>query len=185
MVTLFPTDADLREEERLRQKALSIGFPRVVAIPIWKLLLFALGFLFLIVWAALLWPHLPEMWRSDHKLTVLFFVALPFFIVHGWLQDLRQEIRNRSLLELGQATSGHVTSQTTTGGKSKSSRITYTFMDQSGLECTGKGVDYTRKYLEGMPVIVFFDRSDPKENVAACCTTWKLKSPDGKFIDLN
>ena len=79
---------------------------------------------------------------------------------------------------------GHVTSQTKTGGKSNSSRITYTFTDQSGLECPGEGTDYTKKYLEGMPVIVFFDRSDSKESVAACCTTWKLKSPDGKFLDL-
>ncbi len=185
MITLFPTESDLREEERLRQKVQSIDFPRAVAIPIWTLLLSALGFLFLIFWAARLWPHLPGLSRSDHKSTVLFFVAISSFVAYGWLQNLRREVRNCSLLELGQATLGHVTSQTTVGGKSKSSRITYTFTDESGLEHAGKGTDHTKKYLEGMALIVFFDRSDPKENLAACCTMGKLKSPDGKFLNLD
>jgi len=185
MLTLFQTDSDLREEERLRQKAQGIGLPRVVVIPIWSLLLSALSFVFLIAWTAKLWPRLPVLWRSDNKFAVLFLVVVPLFILYAWLEDWRREVRNRSLLELGQATLGHVTSQTTTGGKSRTSQITYAFMDESGLEHPGKGTDYTRKYLEGMPVIVFFDRSDPKENVAACCTKWKLKSPDGKFLNLD
>jgi hypothetical protein len=75
MLTLFPADSAAREEERLSQKAQSIGFPRVVVIPVWNLVLGALGFLFLLVWTAQLWPRLPGIWRSDNKFTVLLFVA--------------------------------------------------------------------------------------------------------------
>lgn len=185
MLTLFAADSVLREEERLRQKAQSIGFPRVVAIPIWNLFVGAFGFLFLVVWTALVWPHLPEMWRSDHKFIVLSFVAVLLFILYAWLQDLRHEVRNRSLVELGKLTVGHVTSQATVGGKSRKSWITYTFKDDSGFERPGKGTDLSRKYQEGMPLLVFFDRSDPSKSVAACCTTWRLKGPDGEFLNLD
>ena len=185
MLTLFPADSVLREEERLRQKAQSIGFPRVVAIPVRNLVLGALGFLFLVVWTEQLWPRLPGIWRGDHKFTVLLFVAVPLFILYAWLQDLRNEVRNRSLLELGKLTVGHVTSQAMVGGKSKTSQITYTFRDESGFERSGKGTDRLKKYQTGMPLIVFFDQSDPTKSVAACCTTWRLKSPDGEFLNLD
>lgn len=75
MLTLFQADSVLREEERLRQKAQSIGLPRVVVIPVWNLFVRALGFLFLVVWTALLWPRLPEIWRSDQGSP--FFYLLP------------------------------------------------------------------------------------------------------------
>lgn len=185
MLTLFPADSSLRDEERLRQKAQSIGFPRVIAIPVWNLVLGAIAFVFFVVWTGQVWPRLPEMWRSGNKLSVLFFVAVPLFILYAWLQDLRHEVRNRSMLELGKLTVGHVTSQETVGGKSKRSQITYTFKDESGFERSGKGTDRSRKYLEGMPLLVFFDQSDPAKSVAACCTTWRLKGPDGKFLNLD
>jgi len=185
MLKLFPADSVLCEEERLRQKVQSIGWPRVVVIPAWNLVLGAIPFLFLVVCAALLSPRLPEIWRSDHKLSVLGFVAVPLFILFAWLQDLRREVGNRSLLELGKLTVGRVTSQATVGGKSKRSQITYTFRDESGFERPGKGTDHSRKYQTGMPLIVFFDQSDPAKGVAACCTIWRLKSPDGEFLNLD
>jgi hypothetical protein len=154
-------------------------------IPVWNLVLGALAFLFLVVWTALLSPRLPEIWRSDHKLRVLWFVAVPLFILFAWLQDLRHEIRNRSLLEVGKLTVCRVTSQATTGGKSNKSQITYSFRDDSGFERSGKGTDRSRKYQTGMPLIVFFDQSDPAKSVAACCTIWRLKNPDGKLLDLD
>lgn len=185
MLTLFPADSLLREEERLRQKAQSIGLPRVVVIPVWNLVLGALGFLFLVVWTDLLWLRLPGIWQSDHKFTALLFVAFPLFVLYAWLQELRHEFRNRSLLELGKLTVGRVTSQATVGGKSKTSQITYTFKDESGFERSGKGTDRSRKYQIGMPLLVFFDQNDPVKSVAACCTTWRLKSPDGEFLNLD
>jgi len=185
MLTLFPANSALREEERLRQKSQSIGFPRVVVIPVWKLVLAALGFLFLVVWTARIWARLPEIWRSDHQLSVLLMVGFPLLILYAWLEELRREIRNRPLLELGKLTVGSVTSQETVGGKSKRSQITYTFRDESGFERAGKGTDRSRKYKEGMPLLVFFDQSDPAKSVAACCTTWRLKSPDGEFLNLD
>jgi hypothetical protein len=185
MLALFPADSAVREEERLRQKVQSIGFPRVVAIPVWNLVLGTLGFLFLVVWTEQLWPRLPGIWRGDHKFTVLLFVAVPLFILYAWLQDLHREVRNRSLLELGKLTVGRVTSQAMVGGKSKTSQIAYTFKDESGFERTGKGTDRSRKYQTGMPLLVFFDQSDPAKSVAACCTTWRLKSPDGEFLNLD
>jgi len=107
------------------------------------------------------------------------------FVLYAWLEELRHEIRNRPLLELGKLTVGRVTSQVMVGGKSKKSQITYTFKDESGFERTGKGTDRSRKYQEGMPLLVFFDQSDPAKSVAACCTTWKLKSLDGEFLNLD
>ena len=185
MLTLFPADSVLREEERLRHKAQSIGWPRVVVIPVWNLVLGALGFLFLVVWTAQVWPRLPGIWRSDHKFTVLLFVVVPLFILYTWLQDLGHEISNCSLLELGKLTVGRVTSQAMVGGKSKRSQITYTFRDESGFECSGKGTDRSRKYQTGMPLLVFFDQSEPARSVAGCCTAWRLKSPDGEFLSLD
>ena len=185
MLTLFPANSALREEERLRQKVQSIGLPRVVVIPVWKLVLGVLGFLFLVVWTARIWARLPEIWRSDHQLSVLLIVGVPLFMLYAWLEELRHEIRNRPLLELGKLTVGRVTSQVTVGGKSKRSQITYTFRDESGFERTGKGTDRSRKYQEGMPLLVFFDQSDPAKSVAACCTTWRLKSLDGEFLNLD
>jgi hypothetical protein len=75
MLTLFPADSMLREEERLRQKVQSIGLPRVVVIPVWNLLLGAFGFLFLVVWTALLSPRLPEFGGVTTSLG--FFGLLP------------------------------------------------------------------------------------------------------------
>lgn len=185
MLTLFPADSVLHEEERLRQKAQTIGFPRVVVIPVWNLVLGAIAFLFLVVWTARVWTWLPGIWRGDNKFTVLLIVGVPLFILYAWLEDLRREVRNRSLLELGKLTVGRVTWQKTVGGKSKTSRITYVFKDDSGFERHGEGTDRSRKYREGMPLLVFFDQSDPSRSVAACCTTWRLKDPDGKFLNLD
>jgi len=185
MLTLFPADSVLREEERLRQKAQSIGLPRVVAIPVWNLVLGALGFLFLVVWTARVWAWLPGIWRGDNKFTVPLIVGVPLFILYAWLKDLRHEIRNRPLLELGKLTVGRVASQAMVGGKSKRSEITYTFRDDCGFERPGEGTDRSRKYREGMPLLVFFDQSDPAKSVATCCTVWRLKNPDGEFLDLD
>jgi hypothetical protein len=185
MLTLFLPDSVQREEERLLQKTQRIGFPRAVAIPVCNLILEALAFLILVVWTERLWPRLPGIWRSGHELTALWFVAVPIFILYAWLQDLRNEVRNRSLLELGKLTVGCVTSQEAVGGKSKKSKITYKFRDESGFERSGKGTDRSRKYQTGMPLIVFFDQSDPAKSVAACCTTWRLKSADGEFLNLD
>jgi hypothetical protein len=167
MLTLFPADSVLREEERLSRKAQSTGLPRVVAISFWNLVLGALAFLFLVVWTALLWPRLPEIWRSDRNFGALWFVAVPLFILCARLQDLRHEIRNRSLLELGKLTVGRVMSQETVGGKSKKGQITYAFRDDAGFERSGKGTDRSRKYQTGMPLLVFFDQNDPAKSVAA------------------
>ena len=154
-------------------------------IPVWKLVLGAIAFLFLVVWTSLLWPRLPEIWRSDHKFTALLFVVGPFFVLYTWLEQLRHEVRNRPLLELGNLTVGRVTSQVTVSGKSKRSQITYTFKDESGFERSGEGTDRSRKYQEGMPLLVFFDQSDPARSVAACCTTWRLKNLNGEFLNLD
>jgi len=96
-----------------------------------------------------------------------------------------KEVRNLSLLELGKLAVGHVTSQAMVGGKSKTSQITYTFRDESGFERLGKRTDRSRKYQTGMPLLVFFDQSDPAKSVAACRTTWRLKSPDDEFLNLD
>ena len=123
MLTLFPADSSLRDEERLRQKAQIIGFPRVIAIPVWNLVLGAIAFVFFVVWTGQVWPRIPEMWRSGNKLSVLFFVAVPLFILYAWLQDFVRSSRPLDA-ELGKLTVGHVTSQPTVGGKSKRSQIT-------------------------------------------------------------
>ena len=88
-----------------------------------------------------------------------FFCLLPsrsLSSTRGWKICVATEVRNRSLLELGKLTVGRVTWQKTVGGKSKTSRITYVFKDDSGFERHGEGTDRSRKYREGMPLLVFF-----------------------------
>ena len=75
MLTLFPADSSLRDEERLRQKAQSIGFPRVIAIPVWNLVLGAIAFVFFVVWTGQVWPRLPEI--GGVATSSAFFSLLP------------------------------------------------------------------------------------------------------------
>lgn len=62
-------------------------------------------------------------------------------------------------------------------------KIGYEFKDQHETLRYGEGIDPTKRYLVGYPVVVFYNPSKPYENVAICCTYWRIRTHDGHAIE--
>jgi hypothetical protein len=158
--------------------------PRSVTIAWRDRVFLLLVFLFFCLWATLWTRGIIEDWRKQTSWSV--FRVLFLVVFAGlWLAQVHRELRNYSLLTDGDFALGRITSQRTSGGKSKRSTITYEFTDTVGRTWNGKGDDSTKKYVENMAVMVFYNQYDPQQNVAVCTTVWKVRKPDGKLIDLS
>jgi len=101
-----------------------------------------------------------EFQRKDWALVglVALLVLLP-------LSTWRQMARERELLENGELAMGRVTKKWHTRD---GATVFYEFQDASGQTHKRSGMDYSRTLEIGMPVPVFFDRGNPKRQVAAC-----------------
>lgn len=182
MLTLFGTVPGPFRDVETRHQLEALPRPRKVTIA-WRdriLLLFV--FLFLCVWTTFWTKAIIDSWnkRTHWNIFAVSFLLLLLFI---WLAQIRRELRNYSLLTDGDVALGRVTSQRTSGGKNKRSVITYEFADSVGRTWNGKGDDSTKKYIENMAVIVFYDPYEPDKNVAVCTTVWRVRISDGKLID--
>jgi len=98
--------------------------------------------------------------RKDWALAglVLLLAALAF---STW----RQMARERELLENGEIALGHVTKKWNTRD---GSTVFYEYQDASGQTHKRSGMDYSRTLEIGMPLAIFYDRENPKKQVAAC-----------------
>jgi hypothetical protein len=123
--------------------------------------------------AAIFGLHLYTIWQR--KLSVAAFtpgdwviatiVALLLFLPYTmW----RSQVRECDLLENGEVALATVVRQWK--GDKGSSSVEYEFKDFQGETRRGMGFDYTQKLFEGMPVAVFYDRDNPKRQIAACST---------------
>lgn len=79
----------------------------------------------------------------------------------------RSQVREKDLLENGEIAIGRITRQWS--GKD-SNNIEYEFKDFQGQSHKALSFDYTRKLFEGMTVPVFYDRDNPKRQIASCAT---------------
>jgi type VI protein secretion system component VasK len=119
--------------------------------------------------AVLIW-QLYRMWamsrsfegyqRKDWALVglVILLVLLP-------LSTWRTMARERELLENGELTMGRVLKRWNTRD---GSTVFYEFQDASGQAHKHSGMDYSRTLEIGMPLAVFYNRDNPKRQVAAC-----------------
>ena len=123
--------------------------------------------------AAIFGLHLYTIWAR--KLSVAVFtpgdwviaaiVALLLLLPYAmW----RSQVRECDLLENGEVALATVVRQWK--GDRGSSSVEYEFKDFQGGTRKGMGFDYTEKLFEGMPVVVFYDRDNPKRQIPACAT---------------
>jgi hypothetical protein len=84
------------------------------------------------------------------------------------------QTRECDLLEKGDVVMGRVTRQSSDKGNSN---IQYEFTDFMGQQHSGWCQDYTNKLFADMPVAVFYDRDNPKRQIAACATLHEVVIP--------
>ena len=87
----------------------------------------------------------------------------------------RGQVRECDLLEHGEAVMGHVTRQWT--DNKNNSSITYEFTDFLGSLHRGSVLDRTNQLFAGMPLVVFYDRDNPKRQIAYCSTLHEVILP--------
>ncbi len=96
------------------------------------------------------------------------FIFLLLLPVGMW----RSQVRECDLLENGEVAIGKIVRQWR-NDKSNSS-VEYEFSDYQGQTHQGAGFDYSGKLYEGMSVPVFYDRDNPKRQIAYCATMHEI-----------
>jgi hypothetical protein len=84
----------------------------------------------------------------------------------------RSQVRECDLLENGEIAMGKIVRQW--NDDNKGSSIEYEFSDYQGQPHRGLGSDRTEKLYEGMTVPVFYDRDNPKRQIAYCATLHEI-----------
>ncbi len=79
----------------------------------------------------------------------------------------RGQVRECDLLENGEIAIAQVTRQ---WSNNNNASISYTFKDYQGQTHESGGFDYTKKLYAGMSIPVFYDRDNPKRQIAYCAT---------------
>lgn len=93
---------------------------------------------------------------------------------------IRQESKNRQLLERGSLALGIVVDQKK-GGRGLS-EIIYEFKNSDGASYQLKSEDRTDAYFPGMAVPVFYDPTDSSRSVAICGTYLRVVGRDGQLM---
>jgi hypothetical protein len=181
MLTLFGTVPGPFGDDRLIVKLAALPKPRTVGISGGDQVSVVVLFLLLGGWA-IGWTRTLHAKSETLSGGAILAVFLGAFALWTLLREVLREIRNRSLLMNGEVSLGQISSQQTTGPRSKRSEITYEFIDASGRKAHGKGFDLTKEYAVNMPVIIFYEADDPSQNVAICATIWKLPTSGGGLV---
>lgn len=84
----------------------------------------------------------------------------------------------------GEVALGVVVTQEMVGRKKAHSKIGYEFKDQHGALRYGEGVDQTKRYFPGYPVVVFYSSKTPYKNLAICCTDWRIRTKRATLSNL-
>jgi hypothetical protein len=91
------------------------------------------------------------------------------------ITTIRSACRDRRLLSEGEIAIAVITHQELTGSKHRSSEIQYEFNDAAGRRRHGKATDESRELYEEMATPVFYDPTNPDENVPLACASGDLK----------
>jgi hypothetical protein len=91
------------------------------------------------------------------------------------ITTIRSARRDRKLLAEGDLATAVVIHQETWRGKHRHSQIRYEFRDSSGRLAQGKGTDESWGLYEDMEAPIFYDPTNPSENVALCAATCELR----------
>lgn len=119
--------------------------------------------------AVLIW-QLHRLWAMSHSFAGYerkdwALVGLVVLLVLLPLSTWRTMARERDLLEDGELTMGRVLKKWNTRD---GATVFYEFQDASGQAHKHSGMDYSRTLEIGMPLAVFYDRDNPRRQVAAC-----------------
>jgi hypothetical protein len=87
----------------------------------------------------------------------------------------RNQTRECELLKHGEVVMGRVVNQWT--DDKRNTTINYEFTDFMGTSHRGGGQDLTQQLYTGMPVVVFYNRENPKRNIPACATYHEVVLP--------
>ena len=87
----------------------------------------------------------------------------------------RGQVRECDLLEHGEVVLGRVVSQWT--DNKRNSSVQYEFTDFLGSSHRGSAFDRTNQLFSGMPLVVFYDRDNPKRQIAYCSTLHEVILP--------
>jgi hypothetical protein len=96
------------------------------------------------------------------------FILLLLLPVGMW----RSQVRECDLLKNGEIAMGRILRQS--NDDNGNSSIQYEFSDSQGQTHRGIGSDRARKLYEGMSVPVFYDRDNPKRQIAYCATLHEI-----------
>jgi hypothetical protein len=96
------------------------------------------------------------------------FILLLLLPVGMW----RSQVRECDLLENGEVAMGKVVRRW--NDEKNNASVEYEFSDYQGQTRKGLGFDYTEKLYEGMSVPVFYDRDNPKRQIAYCSTMHEI-----------
>jgi xanthosine utilization system XapX-like protein len=96
------------------------------------------------------------------------FILLLLLPVGIW----RSQVRECDLLENGEVALGKIVRQWK--DDKNNSSVAYEFSDSSGQTHKGMGFDYSGKLYEGMSLPVFYDRENPKRQIAYCSTMHEI-----------
>ncbi len=116
----------------------------------------------------------PKLGSLNEIVDLLTFVLFILIWLSITVPTIRGVFRDRRLLSNGEIGIAVVTRQSSTGGKSKTSRIEYQFQDVAGLQQTGKSTDESRELYEDMETPVFYSPENPSENVPLVGAAYNL-----------
>ena len=121
--------------------------------------------------------HLYSVWVRTQSFTAFqtkdwvvaaAFILLLLLPVGMW----RSQVRECDLLENGEVALGKIVRRWTDPRNNPS--VEYEFSDTQGQTHQGSSLDYSRKLYEGMSVPVFYDRDNPKRQIAYCATMHEI-----------
>lgn len=112
--------------------------------------------------------------------------ALPvgiLLLIGGWtnLNLVRQRWSHVPLLKSGIAVVGRVAQQQFQNVRigmdmiGRYSLVQYEFHDRLGLPVSGGGHDYSKTLYQEMPALIFYEETDPSQNVALGCSLYEVK----------
>ncbi len=137
----------------------------------------AVGVLVVVTFGAVLGAHLYGEWART--LSFATFQTKDWGMAAGVIVLLllplgmwRSQVRECDLLENGEIAMGKILRQWK--DDKNNSSVEYEFSDTQGQTHKGMGFDYTGKLFEGMSVPVFYDREDPKRQIAYCATMHEI-----------
>lgn len=102
-------------------------------------------------------------------------IALECIVALAAFGIWRGQVRECDLLEHGEAVTGRVIRQWT--DQKRNSSVEYEFTDFLGTSHRGSVLDRTNQLFSGMPLVVFYDRDNPKRQIAYCSTLHEVILP--------